>query len=514
MTQNERISLPFWKRIIILFITLLVFSVQIMLFVFAFQITYSNELNKIAYILIETLGVVLVVHIIHQPMLTSYKLTWSILILLLPLPFSLLYYLNTSSKRLPKRKQNKFERNIHKIEYNEEQLSTLNSISYSLRKHVMVLQQNNNFEAFNDTKYVYFNDAEIKHRDFIESLKKAKKYIFIETFIISEGFLLNELLTILKQKGTEGVEIKIIYDDLGSKRNFGSKTIKEITQIPNCKIVNYNPLGLNINPAYNYRNHRKISIIDGQIAYCGGDNLADEYIHKIERFGHWRDTCGKFEGLAVKGFIKLFIETWFLSTKELLDVDKYSKYCKKVESESFVVPFGDGPTDNANVGYDLFKSLINNAEKSLYISTPYFVIDDDMIEAIVLAIKSGVDVKILMPSIPDKKSAFYLGRYNYKKILKAGGKIYEYSKGFNHAKNIISDNDAAFIGTLNMDFRSMFLHYECGALIIKDEEINKMKEDFLNVCNESEEITYEKWKKRPFIQKIVAYIFYLFAPMF
>ena len=210
----------------------------------------------------------------------------------------------------------------------------------------------------------------------------------------------------------------------------------------------------------------------------------------------------------------MFVETWFLSTKNLLDVNKYFDKNYKVVNDSFVVPFGDGPTDSANIGYDLFKSLINNAEKYLYISTPYFVIDEDMIDSIVLAIKSGVDVRILMPSKPDKKSAFYLGRLNYKKILKAGGKIYEYSKGFNHAKNIISDDNVAFIGTLNMDYRSMFLHYECGSLIIKDNEIKKMKIDFLDTCEQSELITYEKWKKRPFIQKIIAYILYLFAPMF
>lgn len=514
MTQNERISLPIWKRIIIAIITLVVFLVQIMLFIFAFQITYSNELNKIVYVSIELLGVLLVIYIIHQPMITSYKLTWSILILILPLPFSLLYYFNTTSKTLPKRKQKKFENNIHKIEYNEEQLRTLNSINTSLRKHVMVLQQNNNFEAFNNTKYTYFSDAEAKHLDMIQELKNAKKYIFIETFIISDGFLLTELLEILKEKGKNGVEIKIIYDDLGSKRNLSPKTIKQIASIPNCTIVNYNPLGLNINPAFNYRNHRKISIIDGKVAYCGGDNLADEYIHKVERFGYWRDTCGKFEGEAVLGFVRLFVETWFLSTKNLLDVNKYFDKNYKVVNDSFVVPFGDGPTDSANIGYDLFKSLINNAEKYLYISTPYFVIDEDMIDSIVLAIKSGVDVRILMPSKPDKKSAFYLGRLNYKKILKAGGKIYEYSKGFNHAKNIISDDNVAFIGTLNMDYRSMFLHYECGSLIIKDNEIKKMKIDFLDTCEQSELITYDKWKKRPFIQKIIAYIFYLFAPMF
>ena len=173
MTQNERISLPIWKRIIIAIITLVVFLVQIMLFIFAFQITYSNELNKIVYVSIELLGVLLVIYIIHQPMITSYKLTWSILILILPLPFSLLYYFNTTSKTLPKRKQKKFENNIHKIEYNEEQLRTLNSINTSLRKHVMVLQQNNNFEAFNNTKYTYFSDAEAKHLDMIQELKNA-----------------------------------------------------------------------------------------------------------------------------------------------------------------------------------------------------------------------------------------------------------------------------------------------------------------------------------------------------
>ena len=514
MTQNERISLPIWKRIIITLITLIVFGLQVILFIFAFQITYLNGLNKIIYILIEALAIFLVMYIVHKPMITGYKLAWCILILIMPLPFSLLFYLNVTSKELPKRKQIKFEKKFKKIEYNGEQLETLNNINPSLRKHVMILQQNQHFEVFNNTKYTYFKDALDKHEDYIKSLKQAKKYIFIETFIISDGELLEEIYPILKQKGEEGVEIKIIYDDLGSKRNLSSKTIKRIVNIPNLKIVNYNPLGLNINPAFNYRNHRKISIIDGVISYCGGDNLADEYIHKIERFGYWRDTCGKFEGEATLGFVRLFLETWYLSTKEMLDINTYINKDILVKNDSFIVPFGDGPTDSTNIGYDLFKSLINNAERTLYISTPYFVIDDDMIDSIVLAIKSGVDVRILMPSKPDKKSAFYLGRYNYKKILKAGGKIFEYSKGFNHAKNIIVDNDAAFIGTINMDFRSMFLHYECGALIIKDEEINKMKEDFLKVCEESELITYEKWKKRPLIQKIIAFVFYLFAPMF
>ena len=205
---------------------------------------------------------------------------------------------------------------------------------------------------------------------------------------------------------------------------------------------------------------------------------------------------------------------WYMSTKEVLKIEDYFANTQKLVTNSYIMPFGDGPSDNANAGYDTFKSLINSADTNLHISTPYLVIDDAMLESIALAARSGVDVKLLMPGIPDKKSAFYLARFHYKQILKAGGKIYEYTKGFNHAKNIIVDKKYAFIGTINMDYRSLFLHYECGALILLDKEIEKMDEDFIKACEESKEITLEDLKKRPWYQKLFAYIFYLFSPMF
>ncbi len=510
MTQNERTSLPLWKKIITVFITLIVFAMQIFLFVLLFQINLNNHLNVVFYFVIELIGICFVLHIIHKPILTSYKLTWSILILIMPLPFTLLYMLNSQSKGLPRYKEKKIKNEFKNYSDYNNVIDELAKIDSKALRYARVL----NFPVYKDTIFTFLNDGETKFNDLLIEIKQAKKYIFIETFILSEGYLLNELLNILEAKGKEGVEIKIIYDDLGSKATLKKKTIQKITKIPNCQITNYNPLGLNINPAFNYRDHRKITIIDGYIAYCGGDNYADEYIHKKERFGYWRDNCGKYKGEAVASFVAMFIEMWYMSTKEILPIKNYYVKSTYLKESSFVIPFGDGPSNGVKISYDIFNSLISSADKTLYISTPYFVIDDAIIDNIVLACKSGVDVRILMPGTPDKKSAFYLARSHYRDILKAGGKIYEYKKGFNHAKNIIVDNKYAFIGTINMDYRSLFLHYECGALILLDDEINNMQLDFIKACDESVEITYDKWKKRSLWQKIIAYILYLFEPLF
>lgn len=510
MTQNERRSLPIWKKIFTVVLTLIVFALQISLFALMFQINFSNQFNILLYLAIEGVGLILVLHIIHKPILTSYKLTWSILILILPLPFSLFYALNSSSRRLPRRKQRKINAELEKYNIGNGVIDELALLDSKAVRYAKVL----NYPVYKDTIYTFLSDGRVKFDDLFIELKRAKKFIFIETFILSDGYILSQLLPILEQKGEEGIEIKIIYDDLGSKATLKNKTIKRITNIPNCQITNYNPLGLNINPAFNYRDHRKITIIDGRIAYCGGDNYADEYAHLKNRFGFWRDNCGKYEGEAVSSFTAMFIEMWYMSTKTILKLENYYKKSEISRNSSFVIPFGDGPSSPTQYSYDVFRALITSADKTLYISTPYLVIDNGILESIVLAAKSGVDVRILMPGIPDKKTAFYLARSHYRDILNAGGKIYEYTKGFNHAKNIIVDNKYAFIGTVNMDYRSMFLHYECGAVVLLDDEIHRMQEDYLKACEESHQITYEEWKKRPWWQRVISYFLYLFAPLF
>lgn len=510
MTENERLSLPLWKKLLLFLITLLVLGVQVAVIYFMILgIIESNKGINYIYFIIEGAALLQVLYIVHRPISTNYKLTWSISILALPLPAMLLYYFNATSRRLSKRKKRKIHNNIMKMADNSEIEYIKDDIAYNLAN---VVSRQTFAPVYGNSKFTFFSDCYDKYVDMLEEMKRAKECIYMEYFILSPGVLMDNVYNILVDKGNSGVKIKIIYDDIGSKGRLNRKLIKKLAKINNCEIYNFEPLGMNLNMLVNYRDHRKILVIDNKIAYCGGDNMADEYIHKKVKFGYWRDNCGKYEGEIVNSFSVIFSEMWYTSTKQKLDIPQVEY--QKFENEGYILAFGDGPLYDNNPSYDLFRTLILSAKKTIYISTPYFIIDDSMIDLIALKAKSGVDVKILMPHIPDKRAPFYMGRANYRNILTAGGHIYEMTRGFNHAKNIIIDDKYAFIGTVNMDYRSLFLHYECGALVIHSNEIIKMSEDYLNEINNSLEITYEKWKKRPVFQKFVAFIMNIFSPLF
>lgn len=513
MTLNERMSLPIWKKIIIYSLSFIFFIVQIALIVLMFISSNYASGFKYFQIVLEVIGFCYVLYIIYKPMITAYKLTWSVLILLFPLPFIILYSVNSLARRENSRKKKKVRIEAKVIRY-EDDLTKLNSLDREAANIVRVVQNNIFAPVVKDTKVTFFKDINSKLDDLLIEIEKAKEFILIEYFIIAPGKLMDKLYPVLYKKGIEGVEIKILYDSIGSSRVINHRFIKKLAKIPNCEISNYEPVGMNINPVINNRDHRKIFVIDSKVAYCGGDNLADEYINELKRYGHWRDNCCKYEGNVARSFTYLFNQNWYTSTKNNLDKEKYFKEYKGIENDTYVMAFGDGPILPGNVAYDFFSSLITSAHNTLYISTPYFILNDGLIRLISLKAKEGIDVKILMPKIPDKKTAFYMGRANYRSILQAGGKIYEYTPGFNHAKNIIVDDKFCFEGTINMDYRSLFLHYECGAFIV-DKNINEeMRKDFEEAILKSEEITYDKWKKRPWYQKIIAFVLNIFAPMF
>ncbi len=510
MTENERLSLPIWKKLILFLITLIILGVQLAIIYFVIVgIIESNRGLNYIYFAVEGLAVIQVLYVIHKPMSTNYKLTWSICILILPLPATVLYYFNATSRRLSKRKKRKIHEAIMKMADNTEIDKIEDETAYNL---VNIVSKQTYAPVYGNSKFTFFKDCADKSDDMLKEMSKAEKTIYLEYFILSPGYLMGRIYEVLLDRGMKGVNICIIYDDVGSKGRLHRRLIKRLAQIPNCKIYNFEPLGMNFNMLVNYRDHRKMCIIDNRIAYCGGDNLADEYIHKKEKFGYWRDNCGKYEGEIVNSFSTLFAEMWYTSTKERLEIPvvEYEVF----NNNEYILVFGDGPLYDNNPSYDLYKTLIMSAKKSVYISTPYFIIDDSMIDLIALKARSGVDVNILMPHIPDKKFPFYMGRQNYRNILLAGGHIYEMTRGFNHAKNIIIDDKYAFIGTVNMDYRSLFLHYECGALIINSKEIEKMSDDFKEEIKNSEDITYEKWKKFPFLQKAIAFILNIFSPLF
>lgn len=514
MLLNERYSTPLWKKIIIFLISFILFCLQlffiIVVFDFSINLSFSYAIPYI-YAVIESVALILILYIINKPMSDGYKITWIVLISFLPLPSMLLYYSNSYTRRQSKRRQRKLSKTFH---YNEatDSIAMLKLEDKVGAKIASSVQYGNNFPVYAHSKYVYFSDIDMKFNDMIEEIKKAKSFIYIETFIVTPGYLMDTLIQVLRKKGEEGIEIKFLYDDIGSKTTMNGKLIKELSLIPNIKLNNFQPLGWKINLLANYRDHRKITIIDGNIAYCGGDNLADEYINKKERFGYWRDSCGKYIGEAVQTFTLMFCEMWQLACNERIELPdiEYNKFLTK----GYILPFSDGPMNNTDPSYDLFQSLINNAKEKLYISTPYFIIDKKMINSISLVAKSGVEVVLLMPGIPDKKATYYMSKTHYKELLYAGVKIYEFTPGFNHAKEIIVDDNYAFVGTVNMDYRSLFLHYECGALIINDDEILKMAEDFKSSCEFSKLLTLEEWKKRPLYQKLIGFLLTLFAPLF
>ncbi len=516
MTQNERVSMPIWKKAIILVISLIFFCIQLALVFFSlgFFFDYSYDLNGIVgiiNIIIYITAICLVLHVIHRPIPPNFKLTWSILILVFPLLFIMLYTFNFLCLFFSKKKQQKAFKSL-KVVNSKGDIELLENNDSKGAGISKLIQSGTIAPVYHNHTYKFFNDGAPKHEDLLKELKTANSYILLEYFIMNHGTVMDEVMDILEEKGKAGVRIYLLYDDIGSKGGFSKKMLSRLLSIPNCEVAAFEPIGLNLNLIVNYRDHRKIAVIDGRVAYCGGDNLSDEYVHRKDRFGYWRDNCGKFEGPIVDSFIDLFKENWFMSTRRTFEVKPYSHL--EYETPGFVQAFGDGPINNANLAYDLFVQLINDAEKYIFISTPYFIIDDIILHSLVLKVKSGVRVVVLMPKIPDKPAAYYMGRECYRQILKAGGEIYEFSPGFNHAKNVIVDDKYAFIGTINFDYRSLFLHYECGVLIQDDPEILTMKKDYLDTIEISELVTYEEWKKRPIYQRIIAFILNIFSTMF
>lgn len=467
---------------------------------------------NLVYTIARVIGIIIVLRIYQQDTNVSYKMSWIIFILLAPFFGTVCYLLFGNGRQIPKRKSRKIENYLsNKIPKNDEMYKLLESDpkGYKLAKAV---HENTGFPIYTNTKTIFFPDASLKHEDLLRDLYEAKKFIFLEYFIVADGRVLEDVITALEVKGSEGVEIKFLYDDVGSKAVLKKSTIQRIASIPNTKIFAYEPLGFNINPAVNYRDHRKIAIIDGQIAYCGGDNLADEYTHLKNKYGFWRDNALRLEGEAVYSYTVLFASMWYMSSKETLDVTNY--YAKTdIEAKSIVMPFGDGPTNNFNPAYELFINMINNADKSIYISTPYFIIDKCFTDAICRAARNGVDVKILVPHIPDKKAIFMMTRSHFGPILKAGGKIYEFLPGFNHAKNVIIDEKYAFVGTVNMDYRSLFLHFECGTLIMHDKSIDLIQKDFLEAVEDSKETNYQEWKERSPIMRLIELVLNVISPL-
>jgi cardiolipin synthase len=362
----------------------------------------------------------------------------------------------------------------------------------------------------------FYGDGQELFDAMIESIDEAKRYIFLEYFIVASGKMLDELIVHLQAAANRGVEIKFLYDYVGCNvpKVLHKDDLEILKSISNCEVVAYNPPGITLNLGINYRDHRKILLIDGDRCFVGGINIADEYIHKKDRFGFWRDNGMKIMGEACYNYLILFAKNWYMSTNEKLEIEAYKSKEVFTDLGGYIFPFGDGPHNKLNPAYDIYLKLIENAKECIYISTPYLIIDNVFLKAIANQAKAGVEVILLVPEIADKKLVYLMTENNFTEILNAGGKIYKFKGGFNHAKTMVIDDDYAIVGTVNIDYRSMFLHFECCNLLMKTESVKEIKKDFLQTLTNSLEVDLEVNKKRNPFKRLLSFFLSIFGPLF
>ena len=482
-------------------LVLLQLALLIMLF---YRVTIIYKVMPV----VNILGIILAIYIINRSEDPSYKIAWSAIILAVPVIGVPLYIL-AGNRQVPKKLFNGTIKASQKMN----DLLSLEPPEMSAETHEMFEYGASRlgYPVYGRTVSKYFSSGREWFEDYIGELKRAEKFIFMEFFIIYEGECLNRILEVLKQKAAEGVDIKLIYDDFGCvtlPRSF-MKKLREY----GIEAYRFNKL----RPAFiiqmNNRDHRKITVIDNRVAYTGGVNIADEYIGKITRFGEWKDSALKLTGDAVWSMTVMFLGMYtYVSGKEI-DFEQYHERYVMTVSDGLYQPFSDTPTDSEPAGLNMHQNMISRARNYIYIDTPYLIPNQSIMSALCLAAKSGVDVRILTPHIPDKKLVFQITRGNYDALLDAGVRIYEYTPGFNHAKNFVSDNKWAIVGSVNMDYRSYFLHFENGILMYDSDQIREIRNDFLQSLEKSHEVTREESEQTPLPLKVVRAVLNLFVPL-
>lgn len=440
---------------------------------------------------------VVVLYIINRQENPAYKLLWVVLILSFPIIGGVLYLLLSGNRTRKKFVKECMEYHVDTFNYMPNDADVQNEIK-SLSKSASVqstyISKTAGYPVYKNTVVRYFRLGEENFETLKTELKRAKHFIFLEYFIIKQGEMWETILEILKKKAQEGVDVRLIYDDLGCAMYMPKRFIEEMQEY-GIRAVPFNPIAAVINLRQNNRDHRKITVIDGCIGFTGGINLADEYINKTHPFGHWKDTGIMLKGEGVWNLTLMFLQTWSMLTHE---TDNYALYVpakyyeEPFETDGYVQPYGDTPVDNEIVGENIYLNMINKAKKYVYITTPYLIIDNEMFTALTLAAKSGIDVRIITPGIPDKKLVYMVTRSYYYHLIQAGVKIYEYKPGFIHAKTVLIDSVAATVGTINLDYRSLYLHFECGVWMFNTSAIKDIRDDYMATLDKCDEVTKEE----------------------
>lgn len=459
---------------------------------------------------------IMVLYLLNHNMNSTAKITWLVIVMMFPVFGVLLFWfieLEIGHRVEKARLAQLIDTTRTSIQQDKDLITRLEEESSETCTLVHYLARSGCFPVYDQTDVTYFPVGEKKFEEMLKQLEQAKDFIFMEYYIVEEGIMWGQVLEILAKKAAEGVEVRVMYDGTCESLLLPSDYPKRLATL-GIKCKAFAPVTPFLSTHYNYRDHRKILVIDGQVAFTGGVNLADEYINQKLRFGHWKDTAIMLRGEAVKSFTLMFLQMWNVDEKNP-DFYKYINVptIPVKEAKGYVIPYGDCPLDNDKVGERVYMDILNRANKYVHIMTPYLILDGEMETALRFAAKRGVDVKIILPGIPDKKTAFALAKSHYKHLLEAGVKIYEYTPGFVHAKVFTSDDCKAVVGTINLDYRSLYHHYECAAYMYQTDCIADIERDFEETLEKCTRVTKESIKKEKLIVKLAGWLLKVVAPL-
>ena len=467
-------------------------------------------------------AMVIMVYVVNSRRDANMKMTWIVIILAVPI-FGVVLFIytrvqpgtNVRSERIAQLIEEQRAYLAPDRQVVEEELAYARN-EYGIFKYIY---EGGNYPSYIDPGIKYFPLGEDKYHEMLRQLASARDFIFMEYFIIEEGEMWNSILEILREKAESGVEVRLMYDGtcnltllpkgfVGKMEDYGIK----------CKV--FSPMVPFLSTHQNNRDHRKILVIDGRVAFTGGVNLADEYINKKVRFGHWKDTAIMVQGASVDSFTLMFLQMWNIDEHI---TDDYGRFIvagndridndEELRRGGYIAPYGDSPMDDEAVGEKVYMDIISKAEEYVHIMTPYLILSETMVHTLIFAAQRGIDVKIILPHIPDKKYAYWLARTHYHELISGGVKIYEYTPGFVHAKVFCSDDIRAVVGTINLDYRSLYLHFECAAYIYDNPVIEDIAEDFDDTLSKCERITVENCRRFSPVGKVLGKALKIVAPL-
>lgn len=456
----------------------------------------------------------IILHLVNRRMNPEIKISWILLMVVIPVVGVVLYLFveNDLGCRLMKRRLSQLIRETKKYVPEPPQLKTSLDNDPNLNALAKYSWEFGHFPIYENTEAKYLPTGEETMEEMIRQLEKAEKFIFMEFFIIDEGYMWGRILKILEEKVKQGVEVRVMYDGTCALFRLPYHYPEKLKKLGiKCKM--FAPIRPFVSTHYNNRDHRKILVIDGNVAFTGGVNLADEYINRRRLYGHWKDVAVMLQGEAVRSFTLMFLQMWDIEER----TEDFSPFleCTALPENApgYVLPYGDSPLDHERVGEMVYLDIINRARRYVHIMTPYLILDSEMVTALTFAAKRGVDVAIILPHIPDKKYAFALAKTHYRELIEGGVRIMEYTPGFIHAKTFVSDDTCAVVGSINLDYRSLYLHFECAAYLSNMPAVMDVERDFTETAASCQTIGIGDLKKEKFLIRAAGWLLKVFAPM-